>query len=390
MRRGLFLLVPLLAASPLPAQRVKLLVPLEQLLQQAQQDSNDAVAHYDAALGLWLKRDYAAAERHLREAIAIEPAHASAYLALSYLPYARRSKLWDEEDNGKVPAEWQPILEEAWRFRREAFLIDPMVDLKPVALMIPPTATFGLSSGQKNVYTYLMNGFGSFWVGDYATASAFFKELTGGATEEQHSKFGSWFLWYEALAAAHSGDYPRAISNLEIMKKRAEADIEQSGGASLAFSNANHYRYTLATLLDLAGREKEAVPLLEEALTVDAGLYYGHTRLAAIYAEQRRTGASLQERRRAITANPDNPVLLYDLGEALARAGELPEAYSVLLNARKANPRNARAHYIFGWVAQQLNEKEAAREAYTTFLAMAPSRFSDQKAEATKRLSALQ
>ncbi len=390
MRNLLPSLCLLLLASPLSAQRVKLLVPLEQLLQQAAQDSNDAVAHYDAALGLWLKRDYAAAEKHLREAIAIEPAHASAYLALSYLPYARRAKLWDEEKDGKVPAEWQPAVDEAWRFRREAFLIDPMVDLKPVALMIPPTATFGLSGRQKNVYTYLMNGFGSFWVGDYATASAFFKELTGGATEAQHSKFSSWFLWYEALAAAHTGDYPRAISNLEIMKQRAESDIEQSGGASLAFSNANHYRYTLAALLDLAGREKDAIPLLQEALTVDAGLYYGHTRLASIYAKQRRTSASLEERRRAIIVNPDNPVLLYDLGEALARAGELPEAYKVLLDARTANPRNARAHYIFGWVAQQLNEKEAAREAYTAFLSIAPGRFADQKAEATKRLAELQ
>ncbi|HWA16648.1 MAG TPA: tetratricopeptide repeat protein, partial [Gemmatimonadales bacterium] len=305
-------------------------------------------------------------------------------------PYARRDKLWKEEDDGKVPVEWQPVLEEAWRLRREAFLIDPMVDLKPVALMIPPTATFGLSNRQKNVYTYLMNGFGSFWVGDYATAAAFFKELTGSATEDQHNQFGSWFLWYEALAAAHNADYPRAIANVEILKKRAEADIEQSGGASLAFSNANHYRYTLATLLHLAGRDKEAVPLLEEVLTVDAGLYYGHSRLATIYADQRQTRASLEERRRAIITNPDNPVLLYDLGEALARAGELNEAYTVLQNARKANPRNARAHYIFGWVAQQVNDKAAAREAYTTFLAMAPSRFESQKAEATKRLATLQ
>jgi tetratricopeptide (TPR) repeat protein len=378
------------SASPVLAQRVKLVVPLEELLRRAQQDSNDAIAHYDAALGLWLQRDYPSAERHLREAVTIDPAFAPAHLALSYLPYARRPKLWDEERNQKVPAEWQPAVDEAWRFRREAFLLDPMVDLKPVALMIPPTGTFGLSGGQKNIYTYLMNGFGSFWVGDYATAHAFFRELVGNATEEQHSRFGSWFLWYEALTAAHNADYTRAISNLEIMKKRAESDIDQSGGASLAFSSANHYRYTLATILHLAGRDQEAIPLLEEALTVDAGLYFGHSRLAAIYADQRRTNASLAERRRAITANPENSALLYDLGEALARAGELPEAYTVLQSARKANPRNARAHYIFGWVAQQVNDKDGAREAYTTFLAMAPSRFADQKTEATKRLAALQ
>lgn len=391
MRRLLVLVLLACAVAPLPAQRVKLAVPLHELLARAQADSNDAPAQYDAALGLWLiNKDYAQAERHLREAISIEPSFAPAYLALSYLPYAKRNKLWEEENGDKVPAEWKPVLEEAWRFRRQAFLIDPMVDLKPVALMVPPTATFGLSNREKSIYTYLMNGFGAFWVGDYATATAFFKELSGTATDEQRQKFASWFLWYEALAAAHSNDYPRAISNMEILTKRAEDEVASTGGASLAFSSANHYRYALATLMDLSGRENEAIPLLEEALTADAGLYVGHSRLASIYAERKQVPASLEERRRAIAANPDDPALMHDLGEALARSGELLEAYRVLSDARKANPRNARTHYIFAWVAQQLNEKAAAREAYTTFLAMAPSRFASQKAEAQTRLAALQ
>lgn len=388
--RQLLVILLLLLTTPLAAQRAKLTVPLNDLLARVATDSNDATAHYDAALGLWLSKDFDRANHHLRQAISIEPSYAAAYLALSYLPYARRNKLWDEEADGKLSAEWQPVIDEAWRFRRKAFLIDPMVDLKPIALMIPPTGAFGLSNRQKNVYTYVMNGLGSFWVGDYATASSFFKELAGPATEEQRKNFGSWFLWYEALAAAHSNDYPRAITNLEILTKRAEDEIQSTGGASLAFSNANHYRYTLATLLALAGRDKEAIPLLEQVLTEDAGLYYGHTRLAIIYASQRRTGASLEERRRALAVNPDDPALLHDLGEALARAGELQEAYKALGDARKANPRNARSHYVFGWVAQQLNDKDGAKEAYTTFLSMAPSHFADQKSEAQKRLAALQ
>jgi tetratricopeptide (TPR) repeat protein len=383
-------LLGVIAAAPLPAQRVKLTVPLHELLARAQADSNDALVHYDAALGLWLDRQYDLAERHLRDAISIDPGFAPAYLALSYMPYARRNKLWEEEDKGKVPPEWQAPIEEAWRFRRRAFLMDPMVDLKPVALMQAPTATFGLSGRQKNVYTYLMNGFGAFWVGDYATASAFFKEMSGGATEDQRKEFASWYLWYEALSAAHNSDFPRAITNVKLLQKREEEDVANTGGASLAFSSANHYRFALATLLDLSGRENEAIPLLEEALTVDAGLYVGHSRLASIYAERKQMGASLEERRRAIAANPDDPALLHDLGEALARSGELLEAYKVLQDARKANPRNARSHYIFGWVAQQLNEKAAAKEAYTTFIAMAPSRFAGQKTEAQTRLAALQ
>jgi tetratricopeptide (TPR) repeat protein len=390
MRRLVTLAILLLTAAPLAGQRVKLLIPMDSLATRARNDSNDAIAHYDYSLALWLKKDYDTAERQLREAVAIEPSFAPGYLALSYLPYARRAKLWDEEDHGKIPAEWQPAVEEAWRFRRLAFLIDPMVDLKPVALMIAPAATFGLSGRATAVYTYLMNGFGSFWVGDYGTAYLFFKEMTQGSTEEQRGTFGSWFLWYEALAAAHTGEFDRAIADLRILLQRAERDQRMSGGASLAFSNANHYRYTLASVLDLSGRSQEAIPLLQEALTVDAGLYMGHARLASIYADQRRPAASIEERRLAIAANPDDASLLFDLGEALARAGQLPEAYRVLKQASDANPRNARALYVLGWVAQQLDSKPEARAAYEQFLQVAPSRFAGQKTEAAARLKTLQ
>jgi tetratricopeptide (TPR) repeat protein len=133
-----------LGTGRLAAQKMKLLVPLDSLIARARQDSLDAPAHYEVALGYWLDRKYDLAEQHLRQAIAIEPKTAAAYLALGYLRYARRSRLWDEEDDGKVPAEWIAPLEEAARLRRQAFIIDPMVDLKPLALMIPRRARWGL------------------------------------------------------------------------------------------------------------------------------------------------------------------------------------------------------------------------------------------------------
>lgn len=386
-----FLLPPLLLlASPLSAQRMKLLVPLDSLVRRAARDSNDPAAHYEVALGYWLARQFDPAEAHLRQAVAIEPGMAPAYLALSYLPYARRPKLWDEEEKGKVPAELAPVLEEAWRFRRQAFLIDPLVDLKPLALMIPPASVLGLGGRDKAVYTYIMNGFGSFWDGQYGQAYQFFQDVAGKATDEDRRKYATWFLWYEALTAVHINDFPRAVTNLRILLARAEQRDQTDGGATLAFSTANHYRYALACVLDLSGNAQEAISLLQEAATTDAGLYMAHVRLAAIHADQRRPQASLEERRRAVAANPEDSSLLFALGEALARAGRLPDAQGVLRQARQANPRNVRALYVLGWVAQQLDSRDEARDAYQQFLALAPSRFDTQKEEARKRLASLQ
>jgi tetratricopeptide (TPR) repeat protein len=371
------------------AQRAQLTTPLNELVARAERDSNDAPAHYEVALGYWLHKKYDKAEHHLRQAILIEPKTASAYLALSFLPFARREKLWDEVEDGKVPAEWAEAVNEALALRRKAFLLDPMVDLRPLALMIPSANSLGLNRAGRAAYTYFMNGLGSFWVGDYVKAYGFFRELAAGSSEEEHQKYSSWFLWYESLAAAHAGDHPRAIANMRTLLKRWEELDERSGGATLAFSSANHYRYALGCLLDQAGQTAEAVTLLQEVLTVDAGLYAAHVRLADVYERNRRPSASLAERRRAVDANPEDPSLLADLGEAQLRAGQLPEAQGTLRLAAQANPRSHRTLYLLGQVAKRLGATEEARSAWTRFLALAPSRWEEQRQEVQQQLATL-
>jgi len=383
------MLLALVAVPRLEAQRIRLLVPIDDLERKVVADSNDAPAHYDLGLAYWLVKRYDLAEQQLRLAIKIEPHTAAAYLALSFLPYARRERLWDEVEKGKVPAEWQPVLEEAWSFRRQAFLLDPMVDLKPLALMIPPSNSFGLSRNAGAIHTFIMNGFGSFWDGQYGRAYQFFQQIGGNPTADDRKKFPGWFLWYEGLAAAHIGEFATAEADFRLLMERAEAEVRESGGATLAFSDANHYRYTLACILDQAGRAKEAVPLLQEAMTNDAGLYMAHVRLANILQDQHRASAAIEERRRAVNANPEDATLVFDLGEALARAGEMTEAQAALRQARQANPRNVRALYVLGIVSSQVGSTDEARDAFTQFLALAPSRFSDQKTEAQRRLQQL-
>lgn len=378
-----------LAPGSLAAQRATLTVPLGTIEARVASDSMDPAAHYDLGLAYWLKRRFDEAETHLRRAIAIEPRMAQAYLALSYLPYARRPKLWDEADKGKVPAELTASVAEAAGFGKKAFLIDPLVDLKPLALMIPSASSLGLKGSSEAVYVYIMNGFGAFWDGQYGRAYQFFKDITSNATDEDRKKFATGFLWYEALAAAHANDYDRAITDLTILMKRFESPDLIEARAAVALSTANDFRYAMACVLSRAGRNKEAIPLLEEALTVDAGLYMAHVRLADIYAELKRPTASLEERRRAVAANPDDPGLLFDLGESLARAGNAADAYAALKQAREANPLNVRTLYVLGWAAQQVGKNDEAKEAYQTFLALAPSSFAEQRATATTRLAAI-
>ena len=68
----------------------------------------------------------------------MDPKLAEAYLALAYLPYARRPKLWAEEDADRVPEEWKAAMTESDRMYRRAFLVNPMVDLRIAGATTPP------------------------------------------------------------------------------------------------------------------------------------------------------------------------------------------------------------------------------------------------------------
>jgi len=61
----------------------------------------------------------------------------------------------------------------------------------------------------------------------------------------------------------------------------------------------------------------------------------------------------------------------------------------VLVEAVRANPLNARIPYVLGKVQALLHEPAEARATLTRFIAIAPSRFQDQVAEARQLLASL-
>jgi Flp pilus assembly protein TadD len=71
------------------------------------------------------------------------------------------------------------------------------------------------------------------------------------------------------------------------------------------------------------------------------------------------------------------------------RAGQVEEAHTTLKQARAANPNSVRTLYVLGWAAQQVGNIEESREAYQSFIALAPSLFAEQKATAARRLQEL-
>jgi tetratricopeptide (TPR) repeat protein len=334
---------------------------LSDLETDAVRDSLVPEAHYQLAMGYTRAKRYAEAGRELSRAIAIDSRYSPAYVALAFMPYFERPQLGKEERNHKVPPAWRDSLETTRRLLRQAFLIDPLVEL------LPPD----LDRRQEAINTamlrlYLTRRYG--WV--------------------PRDSIPPGILWMRGLMDGREGAYPSAIQDFESLLRRAER-IEEDSIVPFPIVT-NDFRYILAVLCDRADRPADAQQYYRETLTNDLGHYMAHVRLAKLYRHTRMWNDAVEESRRALEVNPDDPAALRELGEALLGGGRLPEAEDTLREAYRRNPRDVGTEYVLGVVYEQEGRSAEARASYEHFLATAPpSLYPNQISEARRRVAAL-
>ncbi|HMA38824.1 MAG TPA: tetratricopeptide repeat protein [Gemmatimonadales bacterium] len=372
----------------LPAQGDKP-VPLAELEAAARRDSLDAETLYQLALRYDLTNRYDDAERVAREAVNIDPRCARAWLLLAYLPYDRRPKLWEEVSKGKVPAAWQAAVAESDRLERRAFLIDPLVDFRVKGAPPPKQDIVTIPDyGEYTTAFLLQLGLSEFGWRYELAYNAFDLYAQRRYRDQPIDSIPSGLFWLRGLAAAHLGSYVRAIADIQVLLDRSL--LREAGDSLIQMDlGTSDFRYLLGLFKQRAHRPADAMTLYQQALASDLGLYMAHVRLAQLYAENHMWAQAVEEARRAVTANPDDPSLLVDLAEMLRDAGRLAEAEAAFRQAAQANARNPRVAYELGLVEQQVGNPGAAKQALTRFMAIAPSGMSTEIADAKQRLAAL-
>lgn len=367
------------------AQSLKISESIESLESKARSDSNDAAAQFNLALGYWSKKRYDDALAPLRRAIAIDPEFAAAYFAMALVPVADGSAFKKHEiPNIGYRFTYYTAVDSVWkefdRQVRHAFDIDPLVDTRI-------EATVEWFGGFQDAFE---RGFHDYQEGKYEQAIAHFddfvKDVEPHADRRAALESG---LWYRALAELRLTHYDAAIRDLG---RLVETSQSQASGDSLVHNpfRTNEYRYALAFAQQRAGHPNDAIRLYQDVLGDDIGFYTAHVRLAEIYESHQMWDQAVLERQRAVEASPDNPSLGFYLGETLANAGRWGDAEQPLQTAERANPRDSRIPYYLARVEQQLGKSAAARDEYNRFIAIAPSRFAAQIADAKQRLAALQ
>jgi tetratricopeptide (TPR) repeat protein len=376
------------------AQKLKLSASVRDLEAAARRDSNDAAAHYNLALGFWSQKRWDEAERAFSQAVGIEYRFAAAHLGLAFLATARLDELIDAErktgDTTLVSAAW----ESRRRLYRRAMMLDPFVDHRLAGAIPAPKsrARRGDRGAAWVILLYLLSMPTGYFdaLGDLAEGKdeAAFERLTRLVEKywDGRDSVPAEVIWYRALSAVRTNRLDVAIDDLERLLAR-EVKLEEDSVVQVL--RANDYRYALALLRQRAGDVDESIELFQQVLTEDLGMYMAHVRLADIHESASDWPRALRERQLALEGNPDDPTLLLELGLTLGKAGQFPAADSVLLQAARAAPRDSRVPYYRGLVAAAANDPARAREAFTQFLALAPTRYARQIEDARRRLDAL-
>lgn len=372
------------------AQRIRLPESFRTLEERAQRDSNDAAAHFNVALAYWNEERWEDCRAAFRTAVTIDPQFAAAWLGLAMLPFAQRPGLWEDLARDRIPEEWVDPLRESDRLYRRAMMIDPFVDYRVFGAASPPRSAWWTQNElYERVYDFLFRGFDDFERGRYQDAHGRFSEYLREIDADRFvDRAPNAILYYHGLAAGHLERWDDAIYDFEVLMGREQEEEEEDRILHLPL-RTNEFRYILAVVRHRSGQLADAAGLYREALGHDVGLYMANVQLARLHEAQGLWVEAIRERQHAINANPEDGSLVYDLGITLARAGRWSDAAATLAQAAVMNPRDARVPYYRGIIASRLGFPVEARIHLEHFLAIAPSRYADQMADARRRIDAL-
>ncbi|MDP2483966.1 MAG: tetratricopeptide repeat protein [Candidatus Palauibacterales bacterium] len=376
-RRRLLTACLLALASPLAAQSVKMDLSLPELQARALHDSLDPAAYYNLGVGYMGKKKFPEAEEAFRAALAIDPRFAEAHLALA-VARERDDNYWKQQ---KGDSARRAAARETRLMYQRAFLIDPFVDVRMMALL------FSSLPGGWNSY---LDALKAFVEGRYPEAyRGLSAQIDKRPKRLPRDSVGTSLLWLHALAAVQVKEYAAAEEDIQGLIRLASSPAQEDSIRTEPL-DVNEYRYMLAALKQRSGATAEAIALYQQVLEADVSNYMAHVQLARIHEDSKNWPAAVTERRRAIEVQPEDASLLTDLGVTLGRSGNFAEAVEVLRQAVAANPRDARPLFWLGIAEQQLGNRDAARDAFTRFVAVAPSRQEAQVTVARQRLAALQ
>ncbi|MDE2058197.1 MAG: tetratricopeptide repeat protein [candidate division NC10 bacterium] len=178
---------------------------------------------------------------------------------------------------------------------------------------------------------------------------------------QQADQDGTDFVSWNLLGVLYAGQgrWADAITALHRAVQIQPADVD-------AWTNLGW----LSSELQQSEKAREA---FRRALTLDPAYGRAHAGLAGLYAEAGRDyDRAIEEYQLALSAEPDNPRYLYDMGWVYYRKGMMDEALKILTEASILSPDDPAGRAKIGWARLRRKEYTVAVEEFERALRAQP------------------
>lgn len=232
----------------------------------------------------------------------------------------------------------------------------------------------------RNAYAHMYLGETYLKKEEYARAIEHFREVT--RLVEDHHK--AYFLM--GLAYSRQRLYGPAIAAMTRASQLRPAQPEYLFNLGLAYKDAGRYkealpviqeamryadtdalRYSLGHVYYLLGELDAALKELDRAIVMNPGHPYAHAERARVYLAQGRLEEAIRAFETDIRLSPNNFFSWYDLGRLYMKAGQAARAREVLEKAATIDPQYPYTYQVLSDAYRSLGlaaEAEAARRTF--------------------------
>lgn len=342
------LLVPAAAASQAAPPRPEL---------PRGDDPNDWEAYFDYGVVKLNSRLGREAEAAFYWASRVDPTRAEPLYGVRAALFMQDLTLWERYLEGDPRGRRHPVALRADSLRDESLLRNPFVaPTLDVLLVDQLPGRWGWDRATQ--------GWLHFARRDFGLAARHFRALVEANPRGNHHR-----RYDLALVLAAAGQLDSAAVQVQALLDELRRQDETR---VVIYQSKEMLEYALGLLQITQRRFPDARAAMERAVLENAGGHMGHRGLAIIAQAEGKAAEAVEEYRQAVELSGEHPLLEYEFGQALLRAGAVEEAIEHLGRAVAREPYWADARLELGRAYEAAGKTAEALEAYERYTQLAP------------------
>jgi tetratricopeptide (TPR) repeat protein len=183
--------------------------------------------------------------------------------------------------------------------------------------------------------------------------------------------------------------YGEAVAEFQRALTALKARDERRGEYVVFYDSKALLEHSIGLMLMRAGANDSARAAFGRAMTEDLAYFPAHLELGLLALSEKDTVTAVSELGLAAELAVDEPYVHYLYGSTLVATGQHGDAVAPLRKAIEMEPLYSLAYVSLGDALAGTGDKPAAKAAYERYLALAPRRETQLRADVTRKIAGL-